>query len=838
MNEDVKDITKPETETDKLAREKGISTEDAWKLQQEHKEDDHRKQKWAEQDERKKLIEKWVWKYWEQGDKPIPIKEQSKEPNIEKTSEWFYKDIPREQIQQWLDEGRYKNVATLGGKNACLDVDNPRSFTDLNLHIKDLMNSGARITETPKEPGRYHIVVGNKGNEKITRKSAEGIELRCYEHYWLVYPSIHPNGKLYNLLNTKDPEKLQPPREIDILAMYDNWISELRRIRKTDEKDRAILKNKKPFDKSPDCIRIAWETGAQQGERYYTAIGLGSWLQQKNFPLEMAQATVVQWFHDKCPTEGRSDDEIKAGAEVGYIGEKYQTGCKYWKEKTKYCPYPDENDCPYRDMIGANKRALLKQYDVFWTDNKNKEHVNCPRLADLILNGDNHHYLVIQETQEILAYNGSYFETGGERIIEQRTNYYLDDQYSIRIKNEVLNCIKTKEYVKQNELEPPLNLINVKNGVFDIEKKELLPHSPEYRFINQVNAKYDPNAKIVKIDEYLKNSVDGNDQPLIQEFLGDCLQRSYSFKRAIMCVGERDTGKSQLLNMIDEFLGRENVSNITLYDLCNDKFAVIELRGKLANSCSELDPQEISHVTKFLALTGGDWMSGQKKFLPRFKFKSYAKVIFACNKIPDAKCKNPAFYVRWIVIVFSNIIDFKDQIEDYWKTFCTEEEFSGLLNWALEGLYRLKKNHGYSEHKTLDEVTEYIQKGSNPIREFVDQYVHVSATSEIIKEELHLSYVEFCRLMGYPYKSDIWFSRCFKPLLPLGAVVEDGRPRGHGHKPTWKGIDCSYKRVELASLDAKLDSFSKGEKSGENACKGRSLTRSREKKLQIRNRRK
>lgn len=449
------------------------------------------------------------------------------------------------------------------------------------------------------------------------------------------------------------------------------------------------------------------------------------------------------------------------------------------------------------------KPEVLKASGVIYEDDNGKERINCPSLARLILFDDDNDYVVIEDNQQILWYNGSYYEPIGERIIEQRTNYYLGNRMCSKYKTEVLTFIKTYGYIniKRETLEPPVNLINLKNGILNIETKELLPHNPEYKFLNEIPVIYNPAAKIDKIKIFLENTLDINDIPIMQEFFGDCLQRSYSYKRAIMCVGERDTGKSQLLNLLDLFLGKENTSNVSLYELCTDRFASIELYGKLANLCAELDPQEISHIDRFLSLTGGDWQSGQKKFQDRFKFKSYAKLIFSCNKIPDAKNKNEAFYVRWIVIVFSNQIPFEEQIEDYYKTITTEEELSGLLNWALEGLDRLKEKHGYSEHKSLEEVKDLMQKGSNPIREFVDQYIIVDPTGEIEKQELYLSYVEFCKNLKYPYKADNVFSRMFKPELPHGTVLSEGQRKSDG-KRIWKGIVCKYERIgDVITLD-------------------------------------
>jgi P4 family phage/plasmid primase-like protien len=448
--------------------------------------------------------------------------------------------------------------------------------------------------------------------------------------------------------------------------------------------------------------------------------------------------------------------------------------------------------------------TLLDQYEVFEKDDKGKPngHINCPRLAKLILEADETAYIVLKDTLDILRFNGSFYEQDGENTIKQRVNYYLEDECTEHRIKEVLTFIKSYKYTDRRTLEPPDQLINLRNGTYDRKTKQLLPHNPEYHFLNELPINYQPGAKCDKILEFFQSLIDINDIPLIQEFFGDCLQRTYKFKRAFIFVGEKDTGKSQIVNIVEEFLGHDNTANVNLYDLCTDIYSPFELYGKMGNFASELDPCEIKHIDKFLAITGGDWVHGHRKFLRQFKFKNYAKLLFACNQVPDVSNKNEAYYVRWIVIAFSNHIPEEDQIPNYYQTVCTEEELSGLLNWALEGLERLEKQHGYSEHKSLEEVRSFMQKGSNPIREFVDQYIIADPDAETLKEELYLSYVEFCKNLGYPYKADNVFSRFFKPELPHGAIVTEGQPRKTSHKRTWKGILCTYSRIgDLLTLD-------------------------------------
>ncbi len=163
------------------------------------------------------LCTKWAKRYYDLGLNVIPIKYKSKIPKGFKKGEieqWHYKQIPKKIFERWCKEKRFENIAILGGQISqdlvCLDFDNPDEFKALTRETKDkkivvtpenLIETGAWVTETPKEPGRYHVVVRDKNKAKATRLEKH-IDYRANEHYWLVCPSIHPNGTLkwsYNL---------------------------------------------------------------------------------------------------------------------------------------------------------------------------------------------------------------------------------------------------------------------------------------------------------------------------------------------------------------------------------------------------------------------------------------------------------------------------------------------------------------------------------------------------------------------------------------------------------------------------------------------------------------
>ena len=189
-------------------------------------------------------------------------------------------------------------------------------------------------------------------------------------------------------------------------------------------------------------------------------------------------------------------------------------------------------------------------------------------------------------------------------------------------------------------------------------------------------------------------------------------------------------------------------------------------------------------------LTGGDIIGAERKYQDSFNFRSYAKLIFSCNKIPDIKEKNDAYYNRWIPIEFSNQIPRDDQIPNFFSVIASEAELSGLFNYAVEGAKRLMENGRYSDYRDINETKAFMEKGSNPILEFTAAHVERDAEGKIAKGDLYLSYSDFCKSNNYPVKDSIVFSRQFKPLAPMG--LSEGQTQKEKHRRMWYGIKCTW----------------------------------------------
>jgi len=351
-----------------------------------------------------------------------------------------------------------------------------------------------------------------------------------------------------------------------------------------------------------------------------------------------------------------------------------------------------------------------------------------------------------KQSHEIWVYKNGVYYPDGEEVIRAEVRELLGDDATDHRVNEVVSHIRDTTFTDPEKFSPPLELINLENGILDLRTCELKPHTPDVIFTNKLQVKYDPNAKCPSILKFLSEILHPEDIPVIQEFVGYCLYRKYAFARALMCLGDGANGKSTLLGLIEALLGKDNVATPPLQSLVYNRFAAAELFGKLANIHADLPPTPLAQTGMFKMLTGGDTIYAERKHRDPFTFVSYAKLIYSANALPQTADLTEAFWRRWIIVEFPNRFSEGDPKTDphILKKLTTSEELSGFLNWALEGLKRLLENGGFTPTKTRTQIEEEWTLRTDSLRAFVAEHVKRDPNCYITKEDFYAAYQEFC----------------------------------------------------------------------------------------------
>lgn len=447
----------------------------------------------------------------------------------------------------------------------------------------------------------------------------------------------------------------------------------------------------------------------------------------------------------------------------------------------------EKNVVQEKKELTLNLQEIEEEYST-WNDVTYQIH--CKNLkqayeiaSNLILK--KHKFKTFYDNEQLWYYEKGYYKQRGDAIIKEiiQKQSELKGFINTHFITEVINTIKRKTYIDRNEFEAPLNLICLKNGVYDLTTKKLIPHSYEYYFKGRIEINYNPNANCPKIKQFINDTLEEKYKQLGFEIPAFCLYRHYFIQRAIMLTGTGQNGKSVYLDLIATLLGRENISSETIQSLCQSNFGTAELYGKLANINGDLPSVLVQDSGEFKKLTSGmegDIISAQRKFENKFNFVNSAKLLFACNEVPESKDQTDAYFRRWIIIDFpyrfmSGLKEeeytglIKKENKQLIRELTSEEELEGFLLESIKSLEKLLEQRDFSNAPNVNEIRMKYNLKSNSALVFceafiTDDVVEVEGREEpyIIKEFLLKEYQDFCRHKGIVVKSDHAFFKTLK----------------------------------------------------------------------------
>jgi len=402
-------------------------------------------------------------------------------------------------------------------------------------------------------------------------------------------------------------------------------------------------------------------------------------------------------------------------------------------------------------------------------------------------------FITHPETMQIHFFDGKIYRPA-ESLIQKESEDFLGDDNGNHRTSEIIGAIKRRslELDKSKFDSVPLNLIPLTNGIYDIETSQLLPFSHDYFFTTTLPTLYVKGADCPAFKKYLGEVLPPSDIFVAQEFFGYLLWRNYFVHKCIMLLGQGRNGKSTFENVAVAMLGKDNCSFESLQSIIGNRFSVASLYGKYANIFSDLPVKTLMDTSLFKSVTGGDTISAEKKNQPRFNFLNYAKLCFSANQLPKSNDQTLAFFERWIILNFQQSFIGNAADKNLLTKLTTEQELSGIFNWAILGLKRLLEQQDFSYSKTGDSLREEYLRKSDPVAAFCMDKLEADPQDWLDKKGLYSCFTNYCLKMKYPILSE----NIFHKEIQRQVVIADYRPTENGQRvQCWKGI--RYKEVEL-----------------------------------------
>ena len=326
---------------------------------------------------------------------------------------------------------------------------------------------------------------------------------------------------------------------------------------------------------------------------------------------------------------------------------------------------------------------------------------------------------------------------------------YLPRSLSDARFQETIRNIKRRRFFYR-EVFNQQNIVNFKNGFFDIIDGDLMPHSMEIVSTIQLPYFYEPQADCPLFKKVVFESLENDIRKImiLQEFMGYCLTQGTKYERGLFIVGASGSGKSTVLEAIEKMLGHENCSSIRM-DMLADARYTGQLLDKLANIDNEI-PQDMKNYEEALKkIVSGQKITVDTKFIPTYDAFPTCKLIFAANDLPRISDSSDGIFRRMLLLYFNNVVE-KENIDYDLKQKIKENECPGIFNWAYEGLKRLNTNREFTFSETMQKQVEEVKLINNSIYYFITENYEVTGKENdyIGFDELYEGYRAFCGKIG------------------------------------------------------------------------------------------
>jgi P4 family phage/plasmid primase-like protien len=402
------------------------------------------------------------------------------------------------------------------------------------------------------------------------------------------------------------------------------------------------------------------------------------------------------------------------------------------------------------------------------------------RFAATEVLSDQHNWANLEENDVLYAYDddtGIYEPTGEKRVRELLVDH-LADQYAKNEKSEILDQLRGRHTLGQDDMGGPANHVPVQNGVIEVSSRDtdLKPHSPEYRFLGVVRTEYDPDADCPQFRAFLDDVVQTDaERKKLQEYAGYTLMHwGLPYHKALFLVGPTASGKSTFLDTIRGVLGDNTVVSLTPQELTGERFAGAELFQSWANFRNDIPSSLIEDTGAFKEITAGDSIKAEQKFKDPFRFEPTAKHLFSANQLPDAETDDEAFYRRVLLVPFPSTVPKSER--DPHLDEKLQSELSGVLNWMLTGLQRLLQQGGFTADRTPGETQRTWEKWGNTVDRFREICLEKTDGAELPKQTAYRAYHGFCEAESLPAETQHKMTRRLKKEgIADGRATVDGQ---------------------------------------------------------------
>ena len=322
-----------------------------------------------------------------------------------------------------------------------------------------------------------------------------------------------------------------------------------------------------------------------------------------------------------------------------------------------------------------------------------------------------------------------------------------------------INALKAlpEATISVSDMDKEINRINLLNGEYNVDTKQLEPHDAKHYMTRVMKAEYNPQATCPRWTQFLEQVLpDEATRRYVQRAVGYTLLGRADQRAFFLIYGPSGTGKSQFLSALEYVFDQYGATaaegtfrGSKEGGLTNDLHG---LRGKRLVTTSETAENGSFNESLMKRLTGRDSIVSRELYQSNITWTPECTIWLATNHPPRFNSDDDAIWRRSKLVPFlTKFGSDVPEIPDYARRFLYPEA-DGILNWILDGLHDYLENGlGEPEAVALAAV-KHREQSDSVVRFLEDQLTDAvlveDATGSIRTTELYHLYEDWCRTSG------------------------------------------------------------------------------------------
>ena len=340
--------------------------------------------------------------------------------------------------------------------------------------------------------------------------------------------------------------------------------------------------------------------------------------------------------------------------------------------------------------------------------------------------------------------------------------------------------------------DPPADdLIPMANGILNVTSRRLLPRTPRLFSHHALAFEYSsPPARPERWFQYLRELCPEDQESIdtLQEIMGYLLVSDTSQQKIFLIVGPKRSGKGTLGRVIWKLLGDANVCAPTLGSL-HGNFAMAPLIGKSAAIISDARlggrADQAAIAERLLQVSGEDSVTIDRKYKAAWTGRLTTRFVILTNELPRIADASGALPLRFVLLQLDQSFYGREDPDLTAKLLL---ELPGILEWALEGLRRLRARGRFVLPTSSREAMQEIEDLASPVAIFARECCVPEPGRRVSVGELFSAWEKWCSRNGRKHPGTAQsFGRDLRAALPGRYICRKLRKEG-GRENIYEGI--------------------------------------------------